>query len=286
MAAVNIVVDSALNIPADIMKSLGIIVVPVSVSIDGRTYREGADASRIELVRLIGQSERATTSQPAPGDFLDVYQTLHGDIASIHIAARSSGTHQTATMAVGMLSGGNIRVIDSASASMGGGWLAIAAALASRRGASLEDISSLVEEAKLRSAVYISVPTLKYLERGGRVTFAKAVIASLLSLKPILRFNEAGLVEVVSKARSSSGALKEMVSLLKDKYDSEPLAIAVMHADDEPGGRQLQELARQELNVGLEVLTELTASLVVHGGPGTVAIAAIPLKYVQELVGE
>lgn len=279
---VKIVVDSALNIPDDLLSQLDITVVPVSLIIDDKTYREGVDKSRAELVQLIAKAQRATTSQPAPGDFLAVYEKLKGDIVSIHITAKASGTCQTAQMARDMTES-RVKVVDSASASLGGGFLAVAGALLAMQGASAEEIVALVEEAKDFSTTFLSVPTLKYLEKSGRVNFAKAVIASLLSVKPVLHFND-GVVEVLTKARSMPGAIKEMVNLLKERYGSEPLALAVMHADDEDLGQQLQVAARQNLNVGYELLVDLTASLVVHGGPSTIGVSALPLRYLRGLV--
>lgn len=280
---VKIVVDSALNIPEALLHELGITVIPVCVVIDDRTYREGIDASRSELVQLIASAERITTSQPAPGEFLAVYDHFQGEIASIHVTAKASGTCQTSQMAADMSKLATVRVLDSASASLGGGWLAIAAALAAKSGASLGEIEALVEEAKGESAIFMSVPTLKYLEKSGRVNFAKAVIASLLSVKPVMHFNE-GLVEVVSKARSMQSAVKEMVNLLSARFGDEPLAVAVMHAEDEELGMHLQEALRQTLNVGYEIFTDLTASLVVHGGPGSIAVAVLPLRFLKGLV--
>ncbi|KAF0194334.1 MAG: DegV family protein [Bacillota bacterium] len=279
---VKIVVDSALNIPEALLHELGITVIPVCVAIDNRTYREGMDVSRSELVQLIASAKKTSTSQPAPGEFLAVYDQLQGDIISIHVTAKASGTCQTAQIAADMSKLATVRVLDSASASFGGGWLAIAAALASKRGLSLGEIEALVEEAKGESAMFLSVPTLKYLEKSGRVNFAKAVIASLLSVKPVMHFNE-GIVEVISRARSMQGAVKEMVNLLVERYGHEPLAVAVMHAEDVELGLQLQEALRQTLNVGYEVLTDLAASLVVHGGPGSIAVAVLPLRFLKGL---
>lgn len=280
---VKIVVDSALNIPETLLHELGITVIPVCVAIDNHTYREGLDASRSELIKLIAGADKITTSQPAPGEFLAVYDRLQGEIISIHVTAKASGTCQTAQIAADMCKLATVKVLDSASASLGGGFLALAAALASKRRASLSEIEALVEEAKAESAIFMSVPTLKYLEKSGRVNFAKAVIASLLSVKPVMHFNE-GVVEVISRARSMQSAVKEMVNQLVEKYGDEQLAVAVMHAEDEELGRQLQEALRQNLNVGYEILTDLTASLVVHGGPGSIAVAALPFRFLKGLV--
>ena len=166
---------------------------------------------------------------------------------------------------------------------MGGGWLAIAAALAAARGENSSAIVELLTEIRPQVTAILSMPTLKYLQRGGRVNLAKSLIASLLSVKPILTFKE-GLLEPTGKARSMASAAKEMAGQLRDKYGDEPVAVAVMHAEDEELGQQLLAAVRAELKVEHYLLHDLTASLVLHGGPGTIAVVAIPFKYVKGLV--
>ncbi|MBT9177283.1 MAG: DegV domain-containing protein [Firmicutes bacterium] len=278
-----IVVDSALNIPADLLSKFGIGVVPVSLTIDGKSYREGVDATQTELVSLIARSEALSTSQPSPGDFLEVYDQIGGDIVSLHITAKASGTHQSAVMAAGMTKA-KVTVVDTANASMGGGWQALAAALLAEQGKPVFEIEAKAKAAKAETTTFLSVPTLKYLSRSGRVGLAKALLASLLSVKPILAFND-GVVEVVARSRSMTGACKEMTGMLKDKYGAKPLAVAVMHAEDAALAQQFQGLLAKTLNVQLALTTELTASLVVHGGPGTIAVAALPFEYVKGLRG-
>ena len=278
-----IVVDSALNIPAELLSRFNIGVVPVSLTIDGKSYREGVDATRAELVSLIGRSDALSTSQPSPGDFLEVYDQLGGEIVSLHITAKASGTYQSAVMAAGMTKA-KVTVVDTANASMGGGWQALAAALLAERGVSAAEIASKAEKAKADTATFLTVPTMKYLSRSGRVGLAKALLASLLSVKPIMTFN-AGVVEVVGRSRSMSGACKEMAGLLKGKYGAKPVAVAVMHADDLALAQQFQALLAKSLDIRFALITDLTASLVVHGGPGTIAVSVIPFEYVKEAKG-
>jgi len=280
---VKVVVDSALNIPQELLLEFGISVVPVSITIDGKTYREGVDASRSELVALIGNSKQLSTSQPAPGDFLEMYDALGGEILSVHLTAKSSGTYQSASIASTMTTKAKVQVHDSAQAALGGGWQAIAAALKGREGATLDEMRQVAEQARAQAATFLTVPTMKYLQRSGRVNLAKALIASLLSVKPIMTFKE-GVAEVVSKSRSMPGALKEIVSLLKERYGDKPLAVAVMHAEDPEMAAQAKKLLETELKIQYMLVTDLTASLVVHGGPGTITISALPFELVSGLV--
>jgi DegV family protein with EDD domain len=272
-----------MNVPEELLKRFGMAVVPISMNIEDRNFREGIDATRAEMVSLITNAQKATTSQPSPGDFEEVYRSIgDNEIISVHITGKLSGTLQTAQIAAEMVGSGRIHPFDSESASMGGGWLAIAAALAVERG---EEAEAIVEKlAIMRSEVStrLSMPTLKYLQRGGRVTLAKALIASLLSVKPILSILD-GLVQPSGKARNMAGAAKEMAGQLKEIYGDEPVAVAVMHAEDEDMGRQLLSALQAELDVRYHLFQDLTASLVVHGGPGTIAVAAIPFKYVEGL---
>jgi len=279
---VKIVVDSALNIPQEILANLDISVVPVNIVIDGRTYREGVDATRSELVTLIGESKQLSTSQPSPGDFLTVYDKLGGEVVSIHITSRSSGTYQSATLAATMTTTAKVSTFDSEQAALGGGWQAIAGALRAKQGGTVAEVLQVVERARAEVATFLTVPTLKYLSRSGRVTLAKALIASLLSVKPVMGINS-GVVEVVAKSRSMSGSLKEMVSLIKEKHGQRSLAVAIMHAEAPELAIELSNLAKAELKVAQLFTTDLTASLVVHGGPGTVTISVIPAEYVSEL---
>lgn len=280
-----IVIDSALNIPEKLLKRHSISVVPVSLSIDNVSYREDIDATRPELVRLIAAARQATTSQPAPGDFVQAYEAL-GEcdaVLSIHITGKLSGTLQTARIGADLVGKKKIRTFDSENASMGGGWQALAAAQALAEGMSVDDVVALLEEVRPLMGTYLSLPTLTYLQRGGRVNLGKAIIANLLSVKPVFVFSD-GLLTPISKARSMPSANKEMVAQLKQRFAGEPVAVAVLHAEDRQLAEQLMDLATQELNVAHGLIEDLTASLVVHGGPGTVAIAAIPYRYVNRVV--
>ena len=280
-----IVVDSALNIPEALLRRHCISVVPVSLNIDNASYVEGVDATRPELVRLIAAAKKATTSQPSPGDFVQVYEGLrdYDAVLSIHITGKLSGTLQSARIAGDLVDAEKVTTFDSEHVSMGGGWQALAAAQALAEGMSLPDVVKLLGEVRQAAGTYLSLPTLTYLQRGGRVNLGKAIIANLLSVKPVFAFSE-GLLSPISKARSMPGANKEMVSQLKRRYVDEPLAVMVLHAEDRVLAEQLLALARQELNVACGLVEDLTASLVVHGGPGTLAIAAIPYKYVDKVV--
>ncbi|MDP3058833.1 MAG: DegV family protein, partial [bacterium] len=128
------------------------------------------------------------------------------------------------------------------------------------------------------------IPTLRYLQKGGRVSLAKTLIASIFSIHPILGVVN-GLVEVVAKPRTLPKALQEIIVLLEEKYDfSTPVALMLVHADAEEASVQLGRLVKEKFNVQLELTTELSAALVVHSGPGAVGAMLIPLKLVEDLV--
>ena len=134
--------------------------------------------------KLISTREIPTTAAPPPGVYDDVYRRLIRDaeeIVSIHLASRYSGLYSSASVAARELSETRIAVIDSEQVTMGYGWMVVAAAEAAQRGASLEEIVSLVEGMKPRTRVLAALGTLEYLHRGGRVDWIQAVIGTLHS---------------------------------------------------------------------------------------------------------
>src|SRR5690606_6077228 len=150
------------------------------------------------------------------------------EIISIHITAKQSGTVQVAEVIKEHIPI-PITVVDSESASMGQGFIALAAAKAALRGCSREEILEIIERVKQKTTVFVAVPTLKYLARSGKVSRIQAFVASLLTMKPILGIRD-GLVQAVDKKRSYGQALQRMIALVEERFPSERLTVAVLHS--------------------------------------------------------
>jgi DegV family protein with EDD domain len=215
-----------------------------------------------------------TTSSPYPSDFVDVYGRLSKrvrDIISIHITADGSATCQVAAMAAQLVPQADVTVYDSKGVSMGIGFLAIEAAKAAVQGLSKEEIIARLDSIRSRMHTYVAIPTLKYLQRSGRVRRGQAILASILSIKPVLEIKD-GMVKVVDHVRTFSAAVNRILDLASSAAGNVPSVVAVMHANARSQAEGLAERVRARLNVKDVVVGEAGPALAVHGGPGMIGI--------------
>ena len=171
-SSIALVTDSTCDLPEDVALRLGVVTVPLVVTIDGAAHRDGVDMTALEFYRRMrAASELPKSSQPAVADFVATYERLlehHEGIVSLHIAGALSGTAQAATLAAKAVDPRRIRVIDSCKVSVGSGLLAEAAAEAIRAGAGLDEVERLARAARAQIKVFGTTSTLEYAVRGGR----------------------------------------------------------------------------------------------------------------------
>ena len=275
MKRIAIVTDSAASVPPELAKEVELEIVPVGIQIDNQFHREGLDITPEKFYAQLEKKENITTSQPSPGDFLEIYNRLVDkakEIISIHITSRQSGTVQVAELLKEHIPI-PITVVDSESASMGQGFAALAAARAALRGKSREEILEIIERVKRKTTVFVAVPTLKYLARSGKVSRVQAMVASLLTIKPILGVRD-GLVQAVDKKRSYGQALQRMIALVEERFPTEKLTIAVLHSNAPEKAEEFKQKVEERLRCAQVFIAEMGASLAVHGGQGMLGIAA------------
>ncbi len=205
--SVCVVTDSTADIPPETRGELGIRVVPLKVIFGDDEYIDGVTMQAPEFYeRLADDDVFPTTSQPSPGEFMEMYAGLleqFDGIVSIHISAELSGTIDSATQARAQMeaAGKAIRIVDSRSASMGIGLVVLEAARAAQAGGDLDAVAELAEELVPRTGVIFLLNTLEYLRRGGRIGPASAFLGTLLRLRPLLHLDE-GIVMPLERARS------------------------------------------------------------------------------------
>lgn len=277
MNAIKIVVDSCADLPKSILKRFDITVVPVNIHIGQQSYEDGVGISREELCLKMEDGIIATTSQPSPGKFLEVYKELAkkaSTILSIHITSKLSGTYQSAKLARTMLMDADIRVIDSLSASMGTGFLALAAAKAIEAGKSVREILSTVEKIKAQMNVFATVPTLKYLKLSGRISQLQEKFASFLNIKPILTLHS-GLIDAAGMVRTRTKSLNQLLELTK-KAIGRPGAtsIAIAHAYAPEEAQRLKEKIQAIYKFKEIFVVEITPALAALGGPGLIGVVS------------
>lgn len=273
---IHIVTDSTSDIPADLRRELDITVVPAHIIFGLDTFEDGVNLTRDEFYqRLTTDPQLPTTAAPSPGEFVEVYQRLGGEIVSIHLASRLSAIYTAAHTASEMITnGGKVSVYDTTQLTMGIGWLVIAAARAAKQGQSVDQIRQLLESMRPRARVYAVLDTLEYMQRSGRVSWAKGFIGQLLSIKPIVevRDGEVQLTDRVRTRNKSIERLKEKVVALGALE-----SIAVLHTHAHAAAQQLADEFKVLLpNLREPILiSEATTTIGSYTGPNGLGVAVI-----------
>ncbi|MET3850222.1 DegV family protein [Paenibacillus sp. OAE614] len=279
-----IVTDSTADIPEDIAKQHDIHVVPLRLMFGEDTFEDGVDISAEVFYKRLVQSEQLpTTSQASPADYMQVYQEIMNEypgspIISIHISSGLSGTYQSATIAKSMLEGDpDITIVDSKSASYGFGLLVVHAARLAAEGKTAEEIVRSVEEVRRQRKLYFLVDTLEYLQKGGRIGKAAAMIGNLLNIKPILSIDEEGIIYAVEKVRGRKKALARILERFREDLGGvQNINVAVGHTADPASAEPVLEDLSRDFRLQEVVLTNIGPVVGTHVGPGTLAVFIWP----------
>jgi len=282
MASVVLVTDSTADIPREWRERLGIVMVPLKVNFGPDSYLDNIDLLPAEFYQKLTQSSvLPTTSQPSPADFFEVFKQLSSEgksIVSVHLSSALSGTYQSAMIARSMLEGeGDITVIDSKSACYGYGMIVVAAAEMAARGESVEAILEEVQRMRREMRLYFVVATLEYLQKGGRIGKAAAMVGSLLNIKPILTIDDEGGISPVDKVRGQKRALSRIAEMLEQDVGNQPvhLGIALTPGFDDQA-KEMSALLRSRLNTMSYSESDIGPVIGSHAGPGTVGVFVVP----------
>jgi DegV family protein with EDD domain len=230
-AQVRIMTDSTSDILPELRERHGIVTVPLTVQFGTDVYRDNIDLTPEEFFARQEAGPFPTTAQPPVGEFEETYRKLQAEgatgVCAIIFSSKLSGTYNSAALAAKSLEGEfPVEVIDTLSASMGVGYLALEAARMAERGATLLEIAARVRELAMGVEVLFLVETLKWLERGGRLSKAKSLLGSVLSIKPLLRLHD-GSLEPFQQPRTRSKAIDAMLEWIKSFPD--PAGVTVFH---------------------------------------------------------
>ena len=277
MDKIAVVTDSVANIPAELVEKYDIHVVPCLVAFGQEVFRDGVDMTPTEFYRRFRESDDLpTTSVPSMGEFLSLYRRLSGEaegIVSIHLSNKLSATVELARGASKMLPDIPIRVIDTHNAAMAQGFVVLEAARVAAAGGNLWEVVAKAEEMIPKVHLRAVLDTLKYLRRTGRIGRAEALAGSLLQIKPILHVGRDGVVEALEKPRTKRKAVRRMLEMMEEIVGSEPVHVAVMHADAPEEAERLREEVASRFNCVELFVTEFTPVMGVHTGPGLVGLA-------------
>jgi DegV family protein with EDD domain len=253
-------------------------VIPLRVVFGQESLREQVDISDDEfLVRLRAARHLPTTSQASPGEFVEVYREMAQEFDSIIaplLSATLSGTVSAATQAAKMVEeeGIKVTVIDSRSAFMGCGMMALAGARAAAAGATHEECVAIIEALIPRMRVMLVVDTLDYLAKGGRIGGASALLGNMLQVNPLLAFRN-GKIEPLDRVRTKRKALDRLVDIMAEEVGMHPYRCAVGHvAAPEEAVALGQQIQARMPNFREFHMSTVGPIITTHTGPGTVGL--------------
>ena len=272
MTTIKIVTDSTSELTEAIVKKHNITVVPLTIHVDGNDYLDGVDISAEEFLNKMKQSkELPKSSQPSAGKFKEIYDELGADgsqVLSIHMTGGMSGTVKSAESAASMTDT-PVTVIDSRFISHALAFQVLEAAKLAEQGSSMDEIVARLEDVRNNTRLFVVVDTLDNLVKGGRIGKGRAMIGSLLSIKPIASL-AGGEYTPVAKARS----YKQVVSYLMNEFtkDSETKGIAAVGIAQANGFQMATPLLSEIEKTGFTdtKVTYTSPVISTHTGPGAI----------------
>jgi DegV family protein with EDD domain len=272
-----LVTDSTCDIPDELLDKYQITTVPLYVIWGDEQLRDGVDIDQETFfTRLPDDPIHPKTSQPTPGDFARTIEKLDArEVLVITLSKALSGTHESACQARDELDV-PVRVVDSYSLSMGLGWQVLAAARAREQGADIQGMIAAAERVRAETSLLLTVDTLEYLHRGGRIGAAAKLLGSVIQLKPLLTIDHSdGTLQPVEKVRTRKRALQRIVEGTFERIDpTQPTHAGILHGAAPEDARKLMHQVMERCERAEPIVAAITPVLGVHGGPGTVGIAA------------
>jgi DegV family protein with EDD domain len=274
---VRIITDSSASIPADVVEELGITIIPSLIHFGDEVYRDGIDLTTEQFYeRLTTDKNHPTTSVPTPQSFVDAYEKLAeeaDEVVVITITQKLSAVGEVARQAMGLTKKRpRVEIIDSTWALMSEGLVVITAARAAKEGASLDEVLEVVRRNISRTDLRMAFDTLKYLERGGRIGKAQALLGSMLKINPILGLRD-GEIYPVGREHSRSKAIDNLYNFASSFSRIEEMAIGDGTTPKEADA--LAERLSDRFPAERIFRFKVTAAVGAHVGPHVLAVAIL-----------
>ena len=277
MAKIQLVTDSTSGIPTKFLKKFKIESVPINIIWDGQTFADGIDLQREEFFERMRTSYHVpSTAAPSPRAFGDAFDRMgeKGEsILAILMSRELSSTIQTAEIAAKHRTEKDIHIWDSGSISMGLGFQVLLAARAIAKGADLVDVMDLLRQTRQRTGVLLTVESLDYLRRGGRLSRSQYLMANAIGYRPILEVR-GGPMTASDRGRSQRAVWARMIDLVEERSGGErPLRLAVGYTDNIEEGQAFAKQIERELKPEELIFFPVSQANSVHGGSGTLGLS-------------
>ena len=282
-----IVTDSSADLPASLVQELGVEVLPLSFTVQGKTYHNYPDDREMDpkvFYKMLRDGEMATTSAVNVAEYTNMLEPFLQAGKDVLVLAFSSGlstTYQSSVIAVNELSeqypDRKIYTVDTLCASLGQGLLVWHAVQEQKKGKSIEEVRDWVEENKLHLCHWFTVDDLHFLKRGGRISAATAVVGTMLSIKPVLHVDDEGHLISMGKARGRGASLTALVDHMEQTV-TDVDTVFISHGDCLADAEKVAADVRKRFGTRDVVINTIGPVIGAHAGPGTVALFFLGTK--------
>ncbi len=277
-----IVTDSTADIPEDIVKEMGIKVIPVNVILDGKTYKDCVDISREDFYKYFHHYRSLSTEAVRYEDYALEYLQLiryYDEILIIHCSRHLSETYNVAVRVdaeFGDSGKCRVKVIDSGLCSMSLGMVVIAASKATLRGESFDKVLDRIADVQRRMKSYLAIPTLKYLAKNKKISGLKSLFGVALGVKPVLEFNE-GRMEIKTKLLGKQkNMILAMMETIKKDVNSKAINLSIIYSGDMGLVERLQEVFQSTFDCHEIYVARFGPSIAINAGPESYAVFFTP----------
>ncbi|MCB8966451.1 MAG: DegV family protein [Chloroflexota bacterium] len=279
-----IVMDSVGDVPTAIAQELQIAIVPVNITFGDEAFLAGVTMDHAAFYRKVETVTAVNfpkTAQPTPYQFLECYKEIlatgETEILTIVVSQKLAGTMQSVRLAAEMLEGqGKFYAFDSMGGSAAQGYLAIEAARMARAGVDFETIIARLTIMRDATVTIFTIDSLEYALKGGRVSAMKSIMASMLSIKPVLQLTDGEIIEA-GRVRTRKKAIQHIVDEVQQRVGDTPVKTAVIHAHSPADAQTLQALAAAQLNLVETIEVEMSIAVAINLGPGALGLVAVPV---------
>ena len=282
-----IVTDSSADLPASLVQELGVEVLPLSFTVQGKTYHNYPDDREMDpkvFYKMLRDGEMATTSAVNVAEYTNMLEPFLQAGKDVLVLAFSSGlstTYQSSVIAVNELSeqypDRKIYTVDTLCASLGQGLLVWHAVQEQKKGKSIEEVRDWVEENKLHLCHWFTVDDLHFLKRGGRISAATAVVGTMLSIKPVLHVDDEGHLISMGKARGRGASLTALVDHMEQTV-TDVDTVFISHGDCLADAEKVAADVKKRFGTKDVVINNVGSVIGAHSGPGTLALFFLGTK--------
>lgn len=275
MSKVIVVTDSTSGLPPELAKEYNVIVAAQTLIWGDETFLDSVNIQPDEFYRRLSNTTvMPSSSQLSPAEFEKLFRELLAqgyDILAVLVSTKLSGTINSAVQAKAAIDSDRIEIVDSYTTAMAMGFAVMHTARLAAQGASLAECKEAAEEACKRTGVVLTVETMEFLYRGGRIGGATRFLGTALNIKPIMELRD-GRIEPLERVRTRAKAVARLAELVGERTNGKAFRAAVLHANAEAEARLLLDQVVSRYNISQQVVAPVSPVVGTHIGPGTLGL--------------